>query len=65
MCIWVVLIHSIRDDKDSWSDWDFIITTLLEADVWVTLDFDSKYANHKWIHDNGWTDYAKFVPDCS
>jgi len=50
------------DDKDSWSDWDFIITTLLEADVWVTLDFDSKYANHKWIHDNGWTDYAKFVP---
>ena len=40
-----MLIRSTGDDKDSWSDWDFIITTLLEADVWVTLDFDSKYAN--------------------
>ena len=50
------------DDKDSWSDWDFIISTLLEADVWVTLDFDSKYANHAWFHDNGWSENRKFIP---
>ena len=50
------------DDKDSWSDWDFIISTLLEADVWVTLDFDSKYANHEWFHDNGWSESRKFIP---
>ena len=50
------------DDKDSWTDWDFIISTLLEADVWVTLDFDSKYANHEWFHDQGWSESRKFIP---
>ena len=50
------------NDTDSWKDWDHIIRFLLDAGIWVTLDFDSLYANHEWIHDNGWTDYDKFVP---
>lgn len=51
-----------EDDTEAWGEWDFIITKLLEADVWVTLDFDSKYCNHPWFHDNGWNDYDKFIP---
>lgn len=51
-----------EDDSEQWQDWDYIITQLLEADVWVTLDFDSKYCNHPWLHDNGWNEYDKFIP---
>ena len=50
------------DDVVEWEAWDHIIEELIKADIWITLDFDSKYCNHKWIHDNGWTDYEKFVP---
>ena len=35
---------------------------IIKADVWVTLDFDSGYANHEWFHDNGWNEYDKFIP---
>lgn len=51
-----------NDDIESWNGWDYIIRTLLDADVWVTLDFDSSYASHQWFHDNCWNDYAKFIP---
>ena len=50
------------DDVVEWEAWYHIIEELIKADIWITLDFDSKYCNHKWIHDNGWTDYEKFVP---
>ena len=47
------------DDRRHWKDWDFIITTLLEADVWVTLDFNAKYCED--VLNNGWSEYNKFV----
>ena len=48
--------------REDWTDWDFIITTLLEADVWVTLDFDSGFANHNYFQDYKWNENAKFIP---
>lgn len=50
------------EDIKQWEEWNHIIQELIKADIWVTLDFDSAYANHEWFHDNGWTDYNKFVP---
>ena len=50
------------DDTEEWEAWDHIITELIKADIWITLDFDSGYANHEWLHDNGWNEYDKFVP---
>ena len=50
------------DSNEEWEEWDHIILELMKADIWVTLDFDSGYANHEWIHDNGWNEYDKFIP---
>jgi len=50
------------ENSEEWEEWNHIIQELIKADIWVTLDFDSAYANHEWFHDNGWTDYNKFVP---
>ena len=51
-----------EEDRKQWEMWDHIIQELIKADIWITLDFDSGYANHDWFHDNGWNDYDKFVP---
>ena len=50
------------DSNEEWAEWDHIILELMKADIWVTLDFDSGYANHEWFHDNGWNEYDKFIP---
>ena len=50
------------DSNEEWEEWDHIILELMKADIWVTLDFDSGYANHEWFHDNGWNEYDKFIP---
>jgi len=49
------------DSNEEWGAWDHIISELIKADIWVTLDFDSGYANHDWFHDNGWNEYDKFI----
>ena len=49
-------------DNGVWDEWHYVIRTLLEADVWVTLDFDSKYAQHPWFLEMGWCEHTKFVP---
>ena len=47
------------ETEDDWKDWDFIITELIKADVWVTLDFNAKYCED--VLNNGWNEYNKFV----
>ena len=47
---------------EEWKAWDTLLTDMLKEGIWVTLDFDSGYANHEWFHDNGWNEYDKFIP---
>jgi hypothetical protein len=43
-----------------WKTWDDRIMGCLDADYWVTLDFDSSYAQE--MHEEGWCERDKFVP---
>jgi hypothetical protein len=45
---------------DDWKTWDERIQGCLEAGYWVTLDFDSKYAEE--IHEEGWCEQNRFIP---
>ena len=54
--------QSFNPSNDDWGAWDQLITSLLKDGIWVTLDFDSGYANHPWFHDNGWSEYNNFIP---
>ena len=54
--------QSFNPTNDDWTAWDELITGLLKDDIWVTLDFDSDYAQHPWFHDNGWCEFNNFIP---
>ena len=54
--------QSFVPNEKEWENWDKLVTGLLKDGIWVTLDFDSKYANHPWFHDNGWNEYDNFIP---
>ena len=43
-----------------WQDWDNMVMGLLDLGYWVTLDFDSKYADT--IHEQGWCESNNFIP---
>lgn len=45
---------------DDWKTWDNRIMGCLDADYWVTLDFDVRYAEE--FHEDGWCERRKFVP---
>lgn len=45
---------------EDWTKWDEMITEVLDAGYWVTLDFDVKHAD--LIHENGWCENDKFIP---
>ncbi len=45
---------------DDWKVWNDRIMGCLKAGYWVTLDFDVKYAEE--IHEDGWTEYDRFIP---
>jgi hypothetical protein len=48
------------ETDEDWKSWDECIKGCLKAGYWVTLDFDVSYA--KDIHEDGWTEYDKFIP---
>ena len=60
--IYLGATQSFNPSNDDWGAWDQLITSLLKDGIWVTLDFDSGYANHPWFHDNGWSEYNNFIP---
>ena len=43
-----------------WQNWDTMITPLLKAKLWVTLDFGVEYA--KDLHEEGWNEFDRFIP---
>lgn len=45
---------------EEWQEWDNLITPLLEADFWITLDFGVEYADE--LHEEGWCEHNKFIP---
>lgn len=47
-------------DTTDWNTWNERIQGCLDADYWVTLDFDVKYADD--FHEEGWCENDKFVP---
>lgn len=46
--------------QEDWKIWHDRIQGCLDADYWVCLDFDSKYAEE--IHEEGWCENHKFIP---
>ena len=54
--------QSFNPTNDDWDAWDELVTGLLQDGIWVTLDFDSAYAQHPWFHDNGWCEFDNFIP---
>jgi len=45
---------------EDWRDWDDMIKPILQrGDMFVTLDFDVKYAAD--IHEDGWTEFNNFI----
>ncbi len=54
--------QSFNPTNDDWDAWNELIMSLLNDDIWVTLDFDSAYAQHPWFHDNGWCEFDNFIP---
>jgi hypothetical protein len=54
--------QSFNPTNDDWDAWNELIISLLNDDIWVTLDFDSAYAQHPWFHDNGWCEFDNFIP---
>lgn len=48
------------DDTETLIQWDNLCIDLLRDDIWVTLDFDSKYAEA--ILEGGMTEYDTFIP---
>ena len=49
----------IPKSYDDWQSWNTMISGLLDAGVWVTLDFDSGYAEE--IHEEGWDENNRFI----
>ena len=45
---------------DDWKTWDHRIMGCLDADYWVALDFDVRYAEE--FHEDGWCEQRKFIP---
>ena len=46
-------------NTEEWDAWDNMITPLLQAGYWVTLDFGVEYADE--IHEEGWCESNNFI----
>jgi hypothetical protein len=49
-----------EDLNEQLEDWDAMINALIEADLWITLDFDVKY--HTIVLESGYSEYDRFIP---
>jgi hypothetical protein len=47
-------------DGQEWDEWDKMVTKLLDANYWVTLDFDVKYV--EGIHESVFAEKRRFIP---
>jgi hypothetical protein len=47
-------------NSKEYSDWDFVLISLLKEDIWVTLDFD--VADAEEVLEGGMTEYDTFIP---
>lgn len=48
------------DTYEDWKIWDDRISSCLEKNFWVTLDFDVSYCES--IHEKSWCNHNRFVP---
>ena len=49
------------DTEHARQEWDFMLNKLVvDTGIWVTLDFDVKYA--EWVLESGMTEYDTFIP---
>jgi len=53
--------HSFTVDTDAPDeDWDNMVFGLLDAGLWVTLDYTVKH--HEWVLESGYTEQHRFIP---
>ena len=49
------------ETENAKQEWDFMLNKLVvDTGIWVTLDFDVKYA--EWVLESGMTEYDTFIP---
>jgi hypothetical protein len=53
----VELPHGTDKENKAWNN---LVNGLLDADFWVTLDFENKYTD--WVLEEGYTEYRRFIP---
>ena len=46
--------------NEAWEQWSNLVRELLDANFWVTLDFDVEYADG--VLEEGWPENRKFIP---
>lgn len=46
--------------EQDWKDWEYLSTTLLKEDIWVTLDYPIEM--HEDVLECGMTEYNTFIP---
>ncbi len=51
---------SFQPDTDAeWTEWEYIISGLVNEGIWVTLDYDLKY--HEDVLEEGWNEKNNFI----
>ena len=45
--------------EEDWNEWDHVISLIVDANIWVTLDYDIKY--HEDIIEKGWNESNNFI----
>ena len=48
------------ETEQDWKDWEYLSTTLLKEDIWVTLDYPIEL--HEYVLECGMTEYDTFIP---
>ena len=48
------------ETEQDWKDWEYLSTTLLKEDIWVTLDYPIEL--HEDVLECGMTEYDTFIP---
>ena len=48
------------DSAQGWKDWNFVINSLLNENIWVTLDYDISL--HETVMNQSWNHHNTFIP---
>ena len=50
---------ALPNNDGEWNEWEYIISGLVNENIWVTLDYDLKY--HQEVLEEGWNEKDTFI----